>query len=172
VNDEFDERDVRIAREAQGYYELQLYEETLERVQALLDRSVMVAPALVLKGECLRCMERYEEGIGVFEEILTHDPESVSAYVGLGWCHKRTGRLDKALEAMERLLAVRPAEGIGLYNLACYCSLEGDADRALDLLAKAIEEEEEFRQHARSEEDLDAIRGRPEFGRIVGGGTD
>jgi tetratricopeptide (TPR) repeat protein len=168
VSGEFEEMDVRIAHEAQGYYELQLYEEALERVQTLLDRGVMAGPALVLKGECLRCLERYEEGIDVFERILEHEPDSVSAHVGLGWCHKRTGRLDLALEAMERLLAVRPTEGIALYNLACYCSLEGDSARALDLLARAIEVEEEFREHARTEEDLDPIRATPEFGRIVG----
>jgi len=164
-----DPKDIRIAREADGYYELQLFPEALERAEKLLERGVFVEPALAMKGECLRSLERYEEGAKVFEEILAGDPENVNAFVMLGWCRKRTGRLDLALKAMESLLAVRPTEGIGLYNLACYCSLDGQRERALRLLERAIDAHEEFREHALSEEDLDPIRADPDFRRIVGG---
>jgi len=160
--------DLRLAREAQGYLELELYPEALERVDVLLERGVLVEAALAVKGEIYRGQERYEEGAVVFEQILTTDPDSVHAWVMLGWCRKRTGRLDLAVRAMEGMLEVKPDEGIGLYNLACYCSLDGQRERALHLLERALDEAKEFREHALTEEDLDPIREDPEFRRIVG----
>ncbi len=59
-------------------------------------------------------------------------------------------------------------QAIGLYNLACYCSLDGQRERALVLLDQAIDREAEFREHARTESDLDPIREDPEFRRIIG----
>jgi tetratricopeptide (TPR) repeat protein len=160
--------DLRLAREAQGYLELELWPEALERANALLERGVLTEAALALKGEAYRGQERWEDGAAVFEEILERDRKSVHAWVMLGWCHKRTGRLDLALKAMEGLLEVHPDEGIGLYNLACYCSLDGQRERALQLLERALDVAAEFREHALEEEDLDALRGDPEFRRIVG----
>jgi len=160
--------DIRLAREAQGYLELELWPEALERANGLLERDVLVEAALAIKGEAYRGQERFEDGAGVFEQILATDPESVHAWVMLGWCRKRTGRLDLALKAMEGLLDVKPREGIGLYNLACYCALDGQHERALHLLERAVDAEEEFRKHALTEEDLDPIRQDPEFRRIVG----
>jgi tetratricopeptide (TPR) repeat protein len=164
-----DPRYVRVAREAEGYYELQLYEEALERVDRLLAVPVFEDASLAMRAECLRGLERWEEGAAAYEALLGRDPENVSAYVGLGWCRKREGRLDLALAAMDRLLRASPGEGIGLYNLACYCSLDGQRERAIELLARAVEAEAEFREHARTEEDLDPIRDEPAFGRIVNG---
>jgi tetratricopeptide (TPR) repeat protein len=160
--------DVRIAREAQGYLELELWPEALERANALLERDALVAAALAIKGEVYRHQERWEDGAAVFERLVDAEPESVHAWVMLGWCRKRAGRLDLAKEAMEGLLERKPAEGIGLYNLACYCSLDGQRERALVLLDRAIDREADFREHARTETDLDPIRNDPEFRRIVG----
>lgn len=160
--------DIRIAREAQGYLELELWPEALERANALLERKALVPAALAVKGEVYRHQERWDDGANVFERLTEVEPSSVHAWVMLGWCRKRGGRLDLALEAMENLLEASPSEGIGLYNLACYCSLDGQRERALVLLDKAIDREREFREHARTERDLDPLRDDPEFRRIVG----
>ncbi|MEN8149124.1 MAG: tetratricopeptide repeat protein [Planctomycetota bacterium] len=163
-----DPKDVRIAREAQGYLELELWPEALERANALLERETLVPAALAVKGEVYRNQERWDDGAEIFARLTEVEPGAVHAWVMLGWCRKRGGRLDLALEAMEGLLEHRPEEGIGLYNLACYCSLDGQRERALVLLDQAIDREREFREHARTESDLDPIRSDPEFRRIVG----
>ena len=160
--------DIRLAREAQGYLELELWPEALERANALLERDALVGAALAVKGEVYRNQDRWDDGAEVFERLTGVEPKSVHAWVMLGWCRKRGGHLDLALEAMEKLLEEKPAEGIGLYNLACYCSLDGQRERALVLLDQAIDREAEFREHARTESDLDPIREDPEFRRIIG----
>lgn len=162
-----DPKALRIAREAEGYYELGLHDDAIERCDLLLEKGWMELMALAMKAECLRALERWEEGAALYERVLGLDPENVGAFVGLGWCRKRAGRLDLAIESMERLLAARPDEGIGLYNLACYLSLLGDRAGAFDHLDRAIREDDEFRRLAREEEDFDLVRRDPRFARLV-----
>jgi hypothetical protein len=49
------------------------------------------------------------------------------------------------------------------YNLACYASLAGDKERALEHLARAFEGNPETREWAESDQDLDAIRSDPRY---------
>jgi hypothetical protein len=53
------------------------------------------------------------------------------------------------------------------YNLACCESLTGRPAEALDHLRHAIELAEELRATARSDADLDGIRGQPAFSDLV-----
>jgi tetratricopeptide (TPR) repeat protein len=49
------------------------------------------------------------------------------------------------------------------YNLACYASLAGDNERALEHLARAFEGNPETREWAASDSDLDGIRSDPRY---------
>lgn len=162
-----DSRAFRTAREAEGYYELELYEDALARVELLLSEGQLEDFSLSMKAECLRGLGRWEEGAEAFEAVLRARPEEVGAYVGLGWCRKRAGRLDLAIEAMERLLVAKPEEPIGLFNLACYLSLAGESERALSLLDASIRKDAAYRKLAEKEEDFAGLREDPAFRRIV-----
>jgi tetratricopeptide (TPR) repeat protein len=169
MTDQPSDREARRAREAEGYYELGLFEDALARAKELVGSSHegTVRFALVMQAECLRSLERWVEGATAFERLIAADPENVAAYVGLGWCRKREGRLDLATRSMERLLAEKPEEGIGLFNLACYLALAGERERPLELLRSAIRVEESFRALAREEEDFASLAGDPRFLEIV-----
>lgn len=159
---------VRIAREAEGYFELQLYDEALERAERLLTHPEVGKFARSMRAECLRSLERYEEGVNVFRELTSEEPQNVAAWVGLGWCLKRSGRLDLARRAMEGMLEANPGEAIGLFNLACYLALEEDRTRAIGYLRRAIRADEHYRSLARAEEDFASLREDPEFRGILG----
>ena len=59
--------------------------------------------------------------------VTEAEPENVRAWLALGWCHKRTGRIDLAIDALEAARNADPDEPLILYNLACYWSLAGES---------------------------------------------
>lgn len=80
----------------------------------------------------------------------------------------RAGRYDEVIERGRAIVAERPDYSLVLYNLACCESLSGQKAEALDHLRQAIEGAEMFRDYAKSDSDLDAIRDEPQFEEVVG----
>jgi hypothetical protein len=76
------------------------------------------------------------------------------------------------VEVATRLLEVvaeAPQYALLFYNLACLESLTGDVTAAIDHLRKAIELSEQFREYAKQDSDLDALRSDPAFEELVAG---
>lgn len=74
----------------------------------------------------------------------------------------------RAREILEEGLAKYPEAGSLHYNLACLGALQGDGEAALEALRRAIEFRPEAAEWAREDEDLAALRDRPEFARLLG----
>jgi tetratricopeptide (TPR) repeat protein len=121
------------------------------------------APAKLLEGEALRALGRWEESLAALELAADRAPKSLEAWMGMGWCLKRLGRIDEAVAALERGLATSPGEPILLYNLACYHSLSGRVQAAIEHLTKAISIDDRFRDLTGNEPDFDPIRSDPRF---------
>jgi quercetin dioxygenase-like cupin family protein len=75
---------------------------------------------------------------------------------------------DEARRILAEGLAVHPESGSLYYNLACLDALAGDPDAALAALRRAIELRPAAAEWAPDDEDLAALRGRPEFEELVG----
>jgi hypothetical protein len=76
----------------------------------------------------------------------------------------------KAAEVADRLgilVEAHPEYTLLFYNLACCESLAGRTAGALDHLRHAIEMSERFREFAKGDSDLDAIRDEPAFKELV-----
>jgi mannose-6-phosphate isomerase-like protein (cupin superfamily) len=84
------------------------------------------------------------------------------------WPLYEAGEYVAAIDVLDRGLERHPGGAILLYNLACMHSLEGRAETALGYLRRALEAHDGYRENAREDKDLDAIRGEPEFAEIVG----
>jgi tetratricopeptide (TPR) repeat protein len=67
------------------------------------------------------------------------------------------------------VIAANPQYGLLFYNVACCESLTGQTTEALEHLRQSIELSEMFRDYARNDSDLDAIRGEPAFQELVAG---
>jgi len=77
------------------------------------------------------------------------------------------GRYAEVAEALRTTVEAHPEYGLLFFNLACCESLTGKRTEALEHLRRAIELSGEFRDHARTDEDLDAIRDEPGFRELV-----
>ena len=77
------------------------------------------------------------------------------------------GRYAEVADALRGAVEGHPEYGMLFFNLACCESMMGKRSEALDHLRRAIELAEEFRDNARSDADLDAIRDEPAFRELV-----
>jgi adenylate cyclase len=151
----------------------------LEEAARLFRRAADVQPAdyqalLVLTG-ILRSLGREQEmraaaqeGVARAErELALHPENSRPAYLGaVGLA--ALGELDRAKEWAERALAIDPDDGLAKYNVACFCSLIGAHERALDLLLELLPgATHERKRWVRHDSDLDPIRAHPRFAEVL-----
>jgi tetratricopeptide (TPR) repeat protein len=162
-------RCAKIEREAEGYLELGMPKHALETLGRLGDPAAFGARALYLWGEGLRTMNRYFEALMPLERAAKAAPNDIRVYIALGWCYKRTGRLDLAIDALERALLVEPRVALLRYNLACYLSLAGHRRRALRYLSQAVAINPTYRELAEVECDFQPLRADPEFRALCAG---
>ena len=94
-------------------------------------------------------------------------PSKIDIYLALGWCYKRTDRLDLAIEALQKGLEIEPGQPILHYNLACYWSLAGSKDQALQCLSEALRRDPDYREMISDEHDFDSLRADPDFQALI-----
>jgi len=175
-------------REAEGYLDLAtgfadqwpLSAEPLAQLRARLAQRALDALApfsestgqraqiLYLTGLAYRAMHRYAEAVPHLKAAAELDPENIVAWLALGWCYKRIDHLDDAIRSLESALAADRREAIIHYNLACYWSLTGDADRALSYLSRSFDIDPQYRDLVAEESDFDPIRSLPDFQALMG----
>jgi tetratricopeptide (TPR) repeat protein len=157
----------RLLEEAEGYLLLELPRRSLQILESRPDWSTMQFEASFLKGESLRCLERYREALKPLEMAATLQPGDLRVALALGWCYKRTNRLAQAIDTLQRAVPDHGDEPRLHYNLACYWSLAGNSSKALDALSTALELDPDLRSLIAEEADFDHLRGNPEFDRLA-----
>jgi tetratricopeptide (TPR) repeat protein len=164
-------RSRQIERQAEGYLELGMAQQSLDALARLAAEGELGAHGWYLHGESLRALERHEEALLSLRKASQWEPGNVYAWLAIGWCAKRTGRLPEAVEAMERALAAEPREALLHYNLACYLSLSGRKEPALAHLSEAFALDPSYRARVDSEPDFDPLRSDPDFRALTGAAT-
>jgi len=159
---------IRLAQEAEGYMEFGLLERALERTDRLLASTAGRQAGVALRTEILRRLERFDDALLLLEAAAEEFPDEEAIWVNIGWCRKRTGRLEQAIEAMYRLLERLPESPIGHYNLACYLALAGQRERSLGCLKNALGLDPSLRARLGEEEDFSSLRSDPEFQALLG----
>jgi tetratricopeptide (TPR) repeat protein len=86
--------------------------------------------------------------------------------------HFGTKEYDKAIRALEKLLAENPDDAAVLFNLACAESLSGKGQEAFGHLRRSVELDPDFRELAKTDSDFDPIRDDPEFASAIAGQPD
>jgi hypothetical protein len=101
------------------------------------------------------------------------------AYEAVGWelwmplgRQYEAGEHEVVAERLREVVDENPQYALLFYNLACLESLTGRTDDAMVHLRQSIEMSERFRDYAKGDSDLDAIRNDPAFEELVGAARD
>lgn len=94
---------------------------------------------------------------------LELDPDNSRVNNFLAGLLVRLGRREEGIPYVESALRARPDDYGTLYNAACYFSLAGDSERAIDLLERACEFGSGSRDWFEHDHDLDTLRDDPRF---------
>jgi tetratricopeptide (TPR) repeat protein len=112
-------------------------------------------------GIALGYQMQYDKAIQALLRVVEINPDFVLAHCALAGFYRRLGKEDKALEHMRTAQPFMVTENE--YNQACFESISGNAERALQLLDIALEREQIQPLMVRSDPDLDFIRKDPRF---------
>ncbi|MEK6247495.1 MAG: tetratricopeptide repeat protein [Planctomycetales bacterium] len=153
----------QLISQAEGYLELGMVEHALSTIDQLGRSDDLEAHVLFLKGEAFRAARQYKEALKELKRAAKSTPEEIQIWISMGWCYKRTNRTNMAIQSLDQALAIAPGEALIHFNLACYWSLVGNKERALNYLATAFDIDSNYRDLVKDESDLDPIRSDPEF---------
>lgn len=153
----------RLADQIDGWLDLRCPDRAIDLLEPLLaDRDGRPA-GLVLRVRALARLGRFAEALPDLAELRAAAPDEGWVDLTEAWCQKRTGNLRDAIVCLERLLAKDHRSDIGHFNLGCYLALAGETDRAIDEVTVACGLNEECRDFARDDPDLDGLRTDPRF---------
>ena len=100
-------------------------------------------------------------------ELALHPANPRPAYLG-AVSLVALGEIDRAKEWADRALAIDPDDGLAKYNVACFYSLMGDHERAIDLLLELLPSAtNERKRWVRFDSDLDPLRTHPRFAKVI-----
>lgn len=154
----------QLVRQAEGYLELGMAQHALDVLSRFGDGEALPGTVYFLRGEALRWLKRYDEAVACLNLAAEMSPgRSSEIGLALGWCYKRSGRIDLAIQSLRQAISDEPNQALLHYNLACYLSLAGDKHQAIFFLSRTFTLDQHLRNLVADESDFDNIRSDPDF---------
>ncbi len=104
----------------------------------------------------------YDNAILEFQKSI-NIRSTAKAYSNMGVCYMKTGKVNKALEALQTAVRIDNCDSFAQYNLAAVYSVMDKTDLGIDALDKALQCGFSNYDAIRFDKDLDNLRGEPEF---------
>ena len=111
-------------------------------------------------GLCLAEQGRFDEAVGCYQKVLTHDPDDMSALLNLAAARKAQNRIKEAEESLQQALQIEPDSADAWYALAGLSLHRGRAVEALSRYQQAVESDPEHAAAHRGLGDLLSEMGR------------
>lgn len=142
--------------------------ETQKAQQALAKKPAPdKATTLYRKAVALQKEGRLEEAKKLYEAALELTPHLVSALNNFGAIYIKEKKYAAARRILEKAVQIEPGYVDPYYNLACLHALQKDVSRSLSYLKKAASVDEAVRKWARTDKDLENLRGHSEYEKII-----
>lgn len=162
----------RLADQIDGWLDLRCPERAIDLLGPMLADAAGRPAGLVMRVRALARLGRFADALPDLAELRAADARDGWIDVTEAWCRKRIGDLRGAIECLERLVARDHRSDIGHFNLGCYLALAGETDRAIDEVTLACGLNEQCRDFARDDPDLDRLRTDPRFRALLRDGGD
>jgi len=143
---------------AQGYCELQMYEDALAELDSIPSRYQHRPLVVEMRLVTLMQAKRWPDALEFGDKLCALRPDAGAGFIHTAFCLHELGR---TAEAKKRLLSGPPTlekEANYFYNLACYECVLGDLDEARKHLARSIALDPKYREFAKGDPDLKQLR--------------
>ncbi len=124
----------------------------------------VVADAVAVAGQH---EEEVERALGVAERYLELNPDDLSARLNRASGLMALGRRDEAFAQARSVIESGSQDQRILYNTACFYSLAGEVELALETLTKTVDAGYAAADWVRNDSDLDNIREDPRFEQLL-----
>ena len=143
---------------AQGYHELGLWREAWRELDGLSDAAQHRPDVIEMRILILINERKWREALTLSRQLAEIAPKEEGGWVHAAYCLHELGRTREAVQA---LLSAPPSlreKAIFHYNLACYSCVLGQIDTAREALFRSFAMDKRYRDYARSDRDLDALK--------------
>ena len=108
-----------------------------------------------------------ERALPYFERHLKKNPDDQNKKMNYAILLEFLGRTEESLRIADELISAPNADGNTIYNGACIIARQGEHEKAIAALRKAVEKGFTNLEIFRSDPDLDGLRGMPEFEELM-----
>ncbi len=145
----------------------ELWEKAVE-VDPENTRIVQILPQIyVSMGREDDARRAYERALEVADRFLELNPDSLAARLNRASGLMALGRREEAFEQAQSVIESGSRDQRVLYNTACFYSLAGEVEPALETLKRTVDAGYAAADWARNDSDLDNIRQDPRFQRLL-----
>lgn len=143
---------------AQGYCELGMYDDALGELDTLPEELSQHSSVVELRTVTLMQAKRWKQALTASRALCRLAPDKTIGFIHAAFCLHELGRTDEARDMLLSGPDLLHAEPTFHYNLACYECALGNLDLARLHLEKSFELDKKFKDFAKSDPDLAALR--------------
>lgn len=150
--------DKRTLLAAHGYAELGMFDDALAELETLPAEALKQPAAIEMRLAILMQAKRWADALRTSETLCKLDPSRNSAFIHAAFCLHELGRTADARDTLLNGPATLHGEATFHYNLACYECALGQIGLARAHLEKSFTLDRKFREFAKTDPDLKALR--------------
>ena len=143
---------------AEGYCELGMFDDALVEIESLPTEFAQHPTVVELRTVVLMQAKRWKLALAASRSLCRVSPEKTTGFIHAAFCLHELGRTAEARDTLLSGPDKLHAEPTFHYNLACYECALGNLDLARLHLEKSFELDKKFKEYAKSDPDLAALR--------------
>jgi tetratricopeptide (TPR) repeat protein len=143
---------------AEGYSELGMYDDALAELDSLPDELLGHVEVLKCRTVVLMQARRWKLALTAGRSLCRAAPNETTGFIHAAFCLHELGRTTEARDTLLSGPDLLHSEPTFHYNLACYECALGNLELARLHLEKSIELDKKFREFAKTDPDLAALR--------------